>query len=60
VSVHGRKNRMITEPITTFQNPATIQGKVTAKQEKRRQIGCACSKEVMASHSPAGGADYRL
>jgi hypothetical protein len=31
-----------------------------SEQEKRRQIGSACSKEVMASHSPAGGADYRL
>jgi hypothetical protein len=30
-----------------IQNPATLQGKVTANKEKHRQIGCACSKEVM-------------
>ena len=29
------EKRMMTNPITAFQNPATIQGKVTANSEKR-------------------------
>jgi hypothetical protein len=38
---------MMNEADHGIQNPATVQGKVTANKEKRRQIGCACSKEVM-------------
>ena len=46
-------------PITALRNPATIQGRMKANNRSAARSG-ACSKEVMASHSPAAGADYGL
>jgi hypothetical protein len=44
----------------SLQNPATIQGKVTANKRSAARSGVLVAKRLLASHSPAGGADYRL